>query len=669
VNPRFRAQAEGSSVFYSNSIKLESAKLDGMFLHTSPKVYSTIPNPNDLELPTVIRKDQVCEVNCSAQFTTFIVQRFAHFETAQLSKLKMGGGFRLYHSQAESFLHASCNPDKEHGGTVMRQRTTKQGHEPIPFKHGHIPYLKPISGEDPDPSNPLNQSSKGVWCFENLKRSQGSVVKWGSPVRIRHMPSGKYLAVNTEDPAYEQVNEDGASWFAAFMVDDAADIEEELSETTRYCAESQMIFYVVSSEPSDTEAMPSTECAIRIEHRFQHIDENGRSENMSIFLHNTEVAKAVRVDDNGVPLQRDNVICRSLKVCFSSLKSAQDFIKVMPVSQCELSILQKVKALIPPCKLYTAGLTDRERPISQDEILSDMHVLLQVIALQYRGEPEWHKETGIDWLAKANSMLPAAFSQLFDGEEDHLTQRISRDMKLMDAVFEMGLAAYNRCSPQLPFEGWEAGSPLDGPRGMQKLIHVALQMMFKNNTGSQNYFSRRSSVLMNDYNLAGSNFTLHDKVNWMTIIMQQLDDALGAAVTLSNVLSTNEDLLRKFVSPELIGDFTRMIRELGPQERLINFLESISDVEGRPIKSNQEMILRLVWMNDDARQNTTLNVFERRGDKLPSFGSVKLPSGEYTTITRPNSFKDFPQAYLGKEVYESIEGFAPIYVSWKGRWV
>ena len=65
-------------------------------------------------------------------------------------------------------------------------------------------------------------------------------------------------------------------------------------------------------------------------------------------------------------------------------------------------------------------------------------------------------------------------------------------------------------------------------------------MMFKNNAGSQNYFSRRSSVLMNDYNLAGSNFTLHDKVNWMTIIMQQLDDALGAAVTLSNVLSTNE---------------------------------------------------------------------------------------------------------------------------------
>ena len=65
-------------------------------------------------------------------------------------------------------------------------------------------------------------------------------------------------------------------------------------------------------------------------------------------------------------------------------------------------------------------------------------------------------------------------------------------------------------------------------------------MMFKKNKSSQYYFSRRSSTVMNDINLAGSNFTLHDNVNWMTIIMQQLNDPLGAAVTLSNVLSTNE---------------------------------------------------------------------------------------------------------------------------------
>ena len=147
---------------------------------------------------------------------------------------------------------------------------------------------------------------------------------------------------------------------------------------------------------------------------------------------------------------------------------------------------------------------------------------------------------------------------------------VSRDMKLMDAVFEMGMAAYNRTYPKLPFEGWAAGNPLDGPRGMQKLIHVALQMMFLSNEDSQNYFSRRTTSVVDAVDGGVKSFS--DK-NWMTVIMDQLEDPLGAAVTLSNLLSTNEDLLRKFVSPDLIRDFARMISDLGPQERLINFLE------------------------------------------------------------------------------------------------
>ena len=101
--------------------------------------------------------------------------------------------------------------------------------------------------------------------------------------------------------------------------------------------------------------------------------------------------------------------------------------------------------------------------------------------------------------------------------------------------------------------------------------------------------------------------------------MEQLEDPLGAAVTLSNLLSTNEDLLRKFVSPDLIRDFARMISDLGPQERLINFLEAICDVEGRPIKSNQEMILRLVTFHV---------LFENTIDKISSKASMGTLVGQ-----------------------------------------
>ena len=90
-----------------------------------------------------------------------------------------------------------------------------------------------------------------------------------------------------------------------------------------------MTFYIMSSEQTGADAMPNTECAIRIEHRYQEVGDDGRPQTKSIFLHNTEEAKAARVDDEGHPLRPDDVIVRSLKMCFSSLKSAQDIIKVI----------------------------------------------------------------------------------------------------------------------------------------------------------------------------------------------------------------------------------------------------------------------------------------------------------------------------------------------------
>ena len=78
-----------------------------------------------------------------------------------------------------------------------------------------------------------------------------------------------------------------------------------------------------------------------------------------------------------------------------------------------------------------------------------------------------------DWIAKANGMLPTPFSDLFSGELDPQSQRMCMDTKLLDAVFEMGLAAYNRKGGEDPFK-----DPNDidmmVPRGLQKFIHVAM---------------------------------------------------------------------------------------------------------------------------------------------------------------------------------------------------
>jgi len=53
--------------------------------------------------------------------------------------------------------------------------------------------------------------------------------------------------------------------------------------------------------------------------------------------------------------------------------------------------------------------------------------------------------------------------------------------------------------------------------------------------------------------------------DWIKILVGCLEDPLGSAVTLSDLLSTNESLLRTYVSDALMDDFARMILDVGPQ--------------------------------------------------------------------------------------------------------
>ena len=38
--------------------------------------------------------------------------------------------------------------------------------------------------------------AKGVWAFEFKTRTAGGSIRWNTPLRIRHVPSGRYLAVD-----------------------------------------------------------------------------------------------------------------------------------------------------------------------------------------------------------------------------------------------------------------------------------------------------------------------------------------------------------------------------------------------------------------------------------------------------------------------------------------
>merc|ERR1711871_267504 len=130
--------------------------------------------------------------------------------------------------------------------------------------------------------------------------------------------------------------------------------------------------------------------------------------------------------------------------------------------------------------------------------------------------------TTAEFLKKAadDSMTPGKLSSLFTGKPKTWMQNLVVDCKLLDALFEMTLAPYNRYV-RVDDEGnllqkekehairharsdpWRFKHPIDkvdhraqlmeGAKGLQKLAFVALQRIFDSNERVQNYFGRRKA--------------------------------------------------------------------------------------------------------------------------------------------------------------------------------
>jgi hypothetical protein len=63
--PRFKAQTEGSIVYYSHTLVVESVKQPGMLLHTSPIAYSEVPDSSNPAFPKCLQVGKTLEVNLS----------------------------------------------------------------------------------------------------------------------------------------------------------------------------------------------------------------------------------------------------------------------------------------------------------------------------------------------------------------------------------------------------------------------------------------------------------------------------------------------------------------------------------------------------------------------------------------------------------------------------
>lgn len=77
---------------------------------------------------------------------------------------------------------------------------------------------------------------------------------WDTPVRIRHVVSGRYLAVDTED-VMKELAVQNEMLFSTFLVDDAA-VEDDEDGLWNLASQEQMTFYISSADAVDDDKVP-----------------------------------------------------------------------------------------------------------------------------------------------------------------------------------------------------------------------------------------------------------------------------------------------------------------------------------------------------------------------------------------------------------------------------
>jgi hypothetical protein len=555
-----------------------------------------------------------------------------------------GSAFRLFHISSSSFIAASGNAEKDGDKRTWKSPDGSTSNNLPP----HIPYLKKLIGKDgrtPDPSDPSNQNVKSLWCFEHESRAMLGPCSWEQPVRIRHVPSGKYLAINTNQPLFSgDIEERPETWYSTQLVDDAydEDLMDVRDEPLVLADPPSMLFYFTPTGPDNGSTIPNHDVGVRLVHRFVDI----YGEEQIVYLHNSETTKPSRPkqDSNGNPLPET----KNYHLVFANIKSVQDSLKLLLSTREEQRAVANVKGHMISVLQYSLSMSDPNIKMSDRDFNKIIvKLFLSLISLQIKGYKPLKDR---DWIQVSNEMLPLAFCNLFSGVPDHFMQDLCRDMKLLDAMYITTLAPYKRTSPDHPFDHPNHKNEMNSARAIQKFCHVVLQLMMKQNPVSQAYFGNCRLPGHSD----------KDRQLFMDNMMSQLEDPLGSAVTLSQLLNSSSDLMERYASKDLVDKFADMIYRLGPQPRLISFFSSVCSVNGTPIKANQEMILRQIWLKEEVREKLLVQVFTEPISKRPVNSEYKMQDTDrfLSDVTK------FPEAYIGKTEAESPDFFAPVYITW-----
>lgn len=349
--------------------------------------------------------------------------------------------------------------------------------------------------------------------------------------------------------------------FAAVMVDDAAEFaSKSVAVSTdefghKSITSSSLVFTIISGDVIMGGHVPNGDLNLRLVHTYEF-----EGQQRTLFLNCSEELRKPPLKGH---VKTESELHRSIRLSFSSIKNnALGLFRLMHIDSSEFVALTNAKAYMLPLLTYTENLADSNFPLHKLDVVSTINTLYQAIDDIVKGAFKSHTAHE-EWVDRANQLDPLSFADLFRGFPDAFVQQVFRDVKLLDAVFNLAMAAYHRFPPD---ENPWVKDDMEGPRAVQKFSYVLIQRLCDGNDANEAYIGRRKLKSFRDGTSSDD-----ASPSMMELLRTHLIDPLGASTTLSMLLSDNSGLMKKYAEPSLVNEVSTLIQVSGPQSRFINF--------------------------------------------------------------------------------------------------
>jgi hypothetical protein len=565
IKPRYKFRTEGDVVYADDQILLESVEVAGHTAGGSVAEY----NPG---VP-------LNEANLSETDSGWTIQQYCRITPPEREFVKVGNRLcmRFYHPEAKAFLTASTNP----------------------AKYGAQPYLRRMVNSEV--SDPINQSSKGVWYFEFLHATTGGVCLWESVMRIRHAATGRYLAVKND----LELSKDGEAQFQATLVD----------SPTR---ETEFRFQPIAAQSE--KKMVLEDLSVRVFHKFaKPFSVAGKSVD-TCWLHYTALNKPNLKHRKWVPAQMPP----SLTVMFTEKQYSEDPFDIVAVAPLDVYNIEMVRAIKPVIERYIAAVHAKQEIDDPTARCTEMALTKAIYFHTITAEDD----IGMDAMD-------------IDGPPRSNCQNTSRELKLLDGLFPMLQTPVN--------VGMRLSKLLPDMARCHALTFKAIMQTVADNRRSEIYFATHSTETR----------TPGMTQSWINATIFQVGEITAAAECLNTILSNNKMLLDQYVDDTTINKFIELIGDQGPHKRFMEFFKAICSCQGNQIISNQELCLVRLFLDEDQRKKLMLTT--RTMGQLEEKQKWKSLSDDDFRKKNPGKQPDHGE-FLGKLQWQ--DGFDPVYVSW-----